>query len=214
MPKKEVLVLLDDYWHPRQTIEPALPALLDAGRFAVQVTDDPNALTALQQAPDLLINFKDGIADTQVPTPNWYDEALGALLNRWVQQEGMGYLGVHCGLANIPPEHAAFRQLLRGRFLHHPPQCTVTFTPTQEHPITAGVAPFTVMDEHYFVEVLGAQTQVLGRTSSEHGDNIALWAHAWGKGRVCGVTPGHSLAVLQNPEYAKLLRNAIGWAVR
>jgi hypothetical protein len=31
---------------------------------------------------------------------------------------------------------------------------------------------------------------------------------------VCGVTPGHSLAVLQNPEYVKLLQNAIGWLMR
>ncbi|MDR0898570.1 MAG: ThuA domain-containing protein [Oscillospiraceae bacterium] len=214
MPQKKVLVLLDDYWHPRADIDPVLPTLLPADRFAVQVTTDPNDLTALSEAPDLFINFKDGIADTQIPTPNWYDGALEALLPRWVQQEGMGFLGVHCGLANIPPEHAAFHQVLRGRFLHHPPQCEVTFTPAQDHPITQGVRPFTITDEHYFVEVLADETQVLGRTSSVHGDNIALWAHQMGKGRVCGVTPGHSLAVLQHPEYVKLLQNAIDWVTR
>ncbi|MDR0929064.1 MAG: ThuA domain-containing protein [Oscillospiraceae bacterium] len=213
MPKKDVLVLLDDYWHPRATIEPVLPALLSEEGYSVTVTADPNDLFALSQAPDLFINFKDGIADTQIPTPNWYDEALNTLLPQWVEQ-GMGYLGVHCGLANIPPEHAAFGQVLRGRFLHHPPQCEVTFVPTQDHPITKGVNPFTVTDEHYFMEVAEAQTQVLGRTRSAHGDNIALWAHEMGKGRVCGVTPGHSLEVLQNPEYVRLLQNAIGWLTR
>lgn len=214
MPKKEAIVLLDDFWHPRHTIEPALEALLPSDEFFVKVIWDPTYLTALQRAPDLIINFKDGIANTQIPTRNWYDGMLDFLLPMLVEMGGCGYLGVHCGLANIPEEHAAFKKLLKGRFLNHPPQCPVTFTPTAAHPITNGVEPFTVTDEHYFVDVTEAETQVLGRTSSTHGDNIALWAHECGNGRVCGVTPGHSTQVLTHPGYQRLLRNAVLWCTK
>ena len=141
--KKTVFVLLNDYWHPRATIEPLVEKLFPEKDWFLRVTDDPNYPTAYFKMPDLLVNFKDGIANTQIPTSNWYGRDWAFVLERAVRESGMGYLAVHCGTANIPQDHSAFRQVLRGRFLRHPPLCPVTFVPTADHPITRGVEPFT-----------------------------------------------------------------------
>ena len=117
--KKYAIVLLDDYWHPADTILPLLPKILPDSEWNVRVTDDPNYIGAVSAAPDLLMNFKDGIANTQIPTPNWY--AAGAW-SPWthkllVEMGGAGFIGVHCGLANIPQDSPIYTELLRGRFL-------------------------------------------------------------------------------------------------
>ena len=40
--KKNAIVLLGDYWHPAETIEPLLPMIFDEKEWNVKVTDDPN----------------------------------------------------------------------------------------------------------------------------------------------------------------------------
>ena len=70
--KKNAIVLLHDYWHPGDTIEPLLPLIFDEKEWFVKVTDDPNYIGSLFVAPDLIINFKDGVANTSIPTTNWY----------------------------------------------------------------------------------------------------------------------------------------------
>ncbi|MDR3085471.1 MAG: hypothetical protein LBU47_04055, partial [Christensenellaceae bacterium] len=114
MPKK-ILVLLDDYWHPRHTIEPSLPLLFPAEEFEYSVVETVEEGQAIPFLPDLIVNFKDGIANTQIPTPNWYSKALAAQILTLVEG-GTGFLGIHCGLANIPDGNAVYTDVLKGRF--------------------------------------------------------------------------------------------------
>ena len=62
--KKNAIVLLHDYWHHGDTIKPLLPLIFDEKEWFVKVTDDPNYIGSLFVAPDLIINFKDGVANT------------------------------------------------------------------------------------------------------------------------------------------------------
>ena len=39
----------------------------------------------------------------------------------------------------------------------------------------------------------------------------SVWAYNFGKGRVCFMAPGHMIAVLWNPEYIKMQKNAARW---
>ena len=80
--KKTVFVLLNDYWHPRATIEPLVEKLFPEKDWFLRVTDDPNYPTAYFKMPDLLVNFKDGIANTQIPTSNWYGRDWAFVLER------------------------------------------------------------------------------------------------------------------------------------
>ena len=54
--------------------------------------------------------------------------------------------------------------------------------------------------------------QVLGTTTSQHGEQVGIWAHEVGNSRVVGITPGHTTEVLTHPEMVKLIKNAIKWA--
>ena len=51
--KKYAIVLLDDYWHPADTILPLLPKILPDSEWNVRVTDDPNYIGAVSAAPDV-----------------------------------------------------------------------------------------------------------------------------------------------------------------
>lgn len=214
--KKYAIVLLDDYWHPADTILPLLPKILPDSEWNVRVTDDPNYIGAVSAAPDLLMNFKDGIANTQIPTPNWY--AAGAW-SPWthkllVEMGGAGFIGVHCGLANIPQDSPIYTELLRGRFLNHPPKCPVTVHIAAQHPVTEGVTDFTIDDEHYQMEGMWDKTNVLATTQSQHGEQVGVWTHECGNGRVVGITPGHTTEVLLSDGMLRLLRNAVNWAAK
>ncbi len=214
--KKYVIVLLHDYWHHAETIEPLLPLIFDEKEWFVKVTDDPNYIGASFTPPDLVVNFKDGIADTSIPTTNWYgtDAIPDYILKFIMPQAGTGYIGVHCGLANIPETSAFYTDLLKGRFITHPPMCPVKVHISAEHPVTAGVADFEIHDEHYQMEGKWDEVKVLGTTASQHGEQVGIWVNENGKSRVVGITPGHTTEVLTHPEMVKLLRNAVNWASR
>ena len=211
--KKNAIVLLHDYWHPGDTIEPLLPLIFDEKEWFVKVTDDPNYIGSLFVAPDLIINFKDGIANTSIPTTNWYiNNAWPSYISKLIAMSGTGFIGIHCGLANIPEENPIYTDILKGRFLNHPPKCPVKVNITAEHPVTAGVASFEIDDEHYQMEGKWDEVQVLGTTTSQHGEQVGIWAHEVGNSRVVGITPGHTTEVLTHPEMVKLIKNAIQWA--
>lgn len=214
--KKYAVVLLDDYWHPADTILPVLPKILPDSEWNVRVTDNPNYIGALFLPPDLIMNFKDGIANTQVPTPNWYeDETWESYTQKLlVEMGGAGYIGVHCGLANIPASSPVYTEMLRGRFLNHPPKCPVQVHIAAQHPVTEGVTDFAIDDEHYQMEGLWDKTQVLAYTESQHGRQVGVWAHEYGKGRIVGITPGHTTEVLACDGMLRLMRNAVNWAAR
>ena len=194
--KKNAVVLLHDYWHPAETIEPLLPLIFDEKQWFVKVVDDPNYIGALMSQPDVILNFKDGVAN----------------MSKLMAMAGTGYIGVHCGLANIPEDCAIYTGLLKGRFLNHPPKCPVKVEITAGHPVTEGVNSFEIDDEHYQMEGKWDEVNVLGTTTSQHGTQVGIWAHEVGTCRVVGITPGHTTEVLTHPEMVKLLKNAIAWA--
>lgn len=57
---KKVTVLLHDYWHPRESIEPMLNKLFPQDKWDMIVTADPEILKN-GNVPDLFVSFKDVI---------------------------------------------------------------------------------------------------------------------------------------------------------
>lgn len=211
--KKKVLVLYGDYWHPSETIKPLIELMFPSSEWDVTATEDPDMLLC-SPAPELFVSFKDASEDNRVPTPIWCDEKWSETLKKLIAEDGIGFLAIHCGLADIPTEHTLTREILRARFISHPPQCEVKFVPERKHKITENVGEFTFpsADEHYIMEMTrNAKTEILAYTVSQYGKQPALWAHSFGKGRVCCVTPGHTTENLTSSEYVKLLKNAAEW---
>jgi type 1 glutamine amidotransferase len=103
---------------------------------------------------------------------------------------------------------------LGGAFVSHPDQCPVTLEPRPGHSLTAGIEPFTVVDEHYFVALDDAGADVFLHARSKHGVQPAGWRRREGEGRVGVLTPGHNAEVWLHPHFQKLLLNVLRWAAK
>jgi type 1 glutamine amidotransferase len=95
--------------------------------------------------------------------------------------------------------------------LQHPKKCPVTVFPKTGHALTAGAATFTVNDEHYFVALDDAAADVFMTSQSSNGVQPAGWTRREGAGRVCVLTPGHTVEVWLQNDFQKLLVNALQW---
>lgn len=211
--KKTIFILTHDYWHHSETIQPIVPLLFDEDDNVIYETD-PAALYRCD--PDLMISFKDPIENDQIPTPVWCDEKwTGEFLKKL--ESGVGFIGVHAALTDLPDEHPIKKDIIRSQFLSHPDQCMVRMIPNSAHEIMTGVGAFEFpqKDEQYFMEMLPqADTTVLAYTESVNGRCPGVWVHTYKKARICCITPGHSTANLTCPSFIRLLSNAVKWCMR
>jgi type 1 glutamine amidotransferase len=100
--------------------------------------------------------------------------------------------------------------------------------PVKPHPVTEGVGLLCETDEHYRLELLTPDVDVLIASYSPpqgeeskyqedpyHNTPAAVCAAGYvrtqGKGRVCVLTPGHYPAVWHNPHFQRTLSNALRW---
>lgn len=211
---KKAIILLGDYWHPRNSIEPMIDLLFPKDKWDITITESPEIIKS-NEVPDLLVSFKDVIENDQIPTPLWCDDEWTAILDDCIKNKGMGFMAVHCGIADIPEDHFITTNILKAYFIAHPPQCEISFEPVSGFDITEKATSFTfsTFDEHYQIKIIG-NTDILGYTVSQHGKQPALWRHKYGKGKVLGITPGHSYENLSQNEYLKLLKNCTEWCAR
>ncbi len=202
------LVLCDDYWHPARTPRAGLAGLERHG-FAFDWIEHAGEWSAerMCEYPLVVLTKANNVsASDQRP---WMTDAVQAGFAEYVAQGG-GLLVIHSGSAGYA-ELPMLRGLLGGVFLHHPPQCQVTVEPRAGHPLAIGSAPFTLVDEHYFMAFDDASADVCLSTVSEHGAQPGGWTRTVGAGRVCLLTPGHNLEVWLHPSYQQIIRNALGW---
>ena len=83
------------------------------------------------------------------------------------------------------------------------------------HPITRGVADFSIADEQHTPPYDMGKVHLLLRNRSDDGAVAAAgWVYEPGKGRLCHLANGHTRESLQHPMYQQLLRNAVRWCLR
>ncbi|MCL2270252.1 MAG: ThuA domain-containing protein, partial [Treponema sp.] len=119
-------------------------------------------------------------------------------------------------------------RLIGCRFLGHPHDCPVTVQPVKPHPVTEGVGMFCETDEHYRIELLAPDADILiASYSPQQGEECkyeedpynntpasvrpAGYVRTQGKGRVCVLMPGHHLTVWHNRHFQQTLVNALRW---
>lgn len=211
----KILLICDDLWHPAEVLRRGL-ADMDRAKFQldfVMTAKDILTPELLREYP-VIINAK-GNAVNAANTAPWFEPTVtevGPAEFREYVEEGGGFLSLHAGntfRTQSCPEYCSF---VGNSFVTHPLRCPVTAEPVGEHPIIRGVEAFTERDEHYQLENLCPDMEVFLETVSETGGRqVAGYVRKMGKGRLCVLTPGHTLAMLKNENFQKLLENAVLW---
>jgi len=204
----KTLVLCDDYWHPAHVPREGLGALRGTEFTFDWIENARDWSPEMMMAYPLVILTKSNNVSA-TDKSGWMTDAVQATFSEYVRK-GNGLLAIHSGTAEYD-QKPVLRSLLGGIFSYHPEQCLVTINPHPEHPLSDGVAPFTLSDEHYFMAMDDPQVDIFMTTTSEHGEQPAGWRRLEDKGRVAALTPGHNLEVWLHPSFQALLRNALRW---
>lgn len=208
-PQVRVLLFSGQNNHDWRTTTPKLKAILiEDGRFAVSVTDEPEHCTATTLAGyDLIVSDWNAWGDAKVKA--WPPAAREAFLD--FIRGGKGYVSIHAGSSSFYdwPEY----QQIGGLFWnleatsHGPPhQFNVEFTP--DHPITRGLAPFLTKDELWIRPGVHPAARVL---ATGDGQTLAVTT-ALGNGRGFALLLGHSAEYMDTPGFRALLRRGAEWA--
>ena len=211
----KVLILCDDIWHPGEVLKRGLKPL-EKEDFDLDFVSSPKDILtdAFLRRYDVIVNARGNSHSAANSGAPWFEPGVTAVMpedfRRYVE-EGHGFLALHAGNTSRRPH--AMADFIGNDFIKHPPQCAVTVRPVKEHPVTAGVEPFTVRDEHYMIDVFAPDAEVILTSTSdtEAGTQTAGYVRAMGRGRFCCLTPGHNLAVYENEQYHRLLKQALRW---
>ncbi len=237
--QSQVYALIGDRYHNSDYIRAALKQTLVEGvGLTIDFTDDYEALSAqVLEGYRLLLVFRDGmiwpsgygetdLSDPPVPAADpvavpWMTYAQGAAVKAFVESGGSALL-CH-NVTYIARYNADFRAVLGAVTQGHPPVRPYRVEVVHaDHPITRGTRDFVVTDEQHFMTYEGDPAHVLLRSHNDDGHEFgelgtsceAGWAFDYGRGRVCYLSPGHTIPALWNPEYVKIQQNAVRWLLR
>lgn len=221
----KVLLICDDYWHPGKTAVEGIEPLKQNG-FEFDIIFNANDFTAdmLKNYPVVIMCKSDEIS--QSDKQPWKTEEIQKAFVDYIEGGG-GLVAVHSALVQ-GKNTKALDNLIGCRFLGHPNNCPVTVQSVKPHPVTEGVEQFIETDEHYMIEITSPDADVLlASYSPQQGEESkrqeepyfnspsaiypAGYVRTQGSGRVCVLTPGHLTAVWLNPQFQKLLSNALNW---
>ena len=128
-------------------------------------------------------------------------------------ESGHGFLPIHCASACFGNE-PRFIAMVGGRFKSHKTDTFAADTVDAEHPIMRGVAAFNTWDETYVHDQHNtAQRKILAERVEGNTREPWTWVRQQGKGRIFYTASGHDKRTWSNPEFQKMLRNAIVWSV-
>jgi type 1 glutamine amidotransferase len=196
-------------------------------RYAAVLKEDGYDVTV----SDTLDSYLDDglLADTDLIVQCWTqgritgEQATG--LSRAVRA-GTGFAGWHGGIVDSFRAETRYQLMTGGQFVHHPAEFTThEVRPVPEradHPVMAGIGPFTVTTEQYYLHMDPA-VDVLAVTDYAEDPNHpelagivmpVTWTRLWGAGRVFVTAIGHRLADLEVPEVDAMIRKGSAWATR
>jgi type 1 glutamine amidotransferase len=153
----------------------------------------------------------------------WITEEQSQAIQDYVKSGG-GLYALHnsCDISNSD-SGKGYREVMGGAYNGHPPLRPFRVQPTaNKHPITEGIAAFTVNDEqHYPIYdkdpkyiILEAEN-VDGLSYKDLGTkSVSGWAYDYGKGRVVFTGVGHTIHAMWNPQYLEIQKRSVRWLLR
>lgn len=183
------------------------------------------------ETSDTLDSYLDAdlLADTDLVVQCW---TMGEITRE--QREGLtnavragtGLAGWHGGLADAFRADLEYNFMVGGQFICHPggfiDYRVDLVSDREEHPIVAGIEPFAVNTEQYYVHADPSIDTLATTRFAPHPDYAwidgvvapVVWTKPWGDGKVFCCTVGHKLDDLDNPQVRTIIERGILWASR
>ncbi|MFC1607218.1 ThuA domain-containing protein [Candidatus Latescibacterota bacterium] len=223
----KVVFLGGDYLHNFSAQERGIRSVCEkAGWKCYSLHDARYATPGLIQDADLMMiqrwvggvpGWVPGPVREESPTNDGYisDELEAAIIDN-VSNRGMGFMSLHCTVASWGSE--SFMDFLGVYGIIHGPLQTVRLHNfNQDHPISSGMTEFIIpIDENFGAELTDPGAIPLYETTglSDKRHDIAGWCLDRDKGRIVGLTAGHTYFAYQDPKYLKLIWRGAHWALK
>jgi type 1 glutamine amidotransferase len=217
----QVLLLSGRNNHNWQQTTPKLKSLLESsGRFKVHVEERPDQLTAEKLKPyDVIVSNWNSFSKSK-KSKQWPEATKKAYLD--FVRAGGGHVVVHAGSSSFP-DWKEYHELTiaawkLGQTEHGPRHDFSVRIADAEHPITKGVADFTIHDELWLRPGLQDGVTVLASVFSPKGQrgggqNVpTAIVKQFGEGRSFTLLLGHGADQMKNPGFATLFVRGTQWA--
>jgi type 1 glutamine amidotransferase len=209
---KNILMVLGGTWHDFEGFATDLTPLLESAGHCVTPTFELEAVTKLDVAGYDLVLLNTCVGanrEDSRPSPAGFTQTQAQSLSRWVRAGG-AVLALHAATV-AGQSRPEIRTLLGGVFVSHPPPFSFTIYPlSREHPISAGIAAFSVYDELYIQDY--APSVEIHLVALDRGTAHPMaWSKSEGKGHVAYIAVGHSQKVWRLLSYQQLILQAIDW---
>ena len=81
----------------------------------------------------------------------------------------------------------------------------------KKHSVTKGIKNFTIHDETYSFCRISDSVHILLSTDNPFSNKYLAWTNHYGNSRIVYIQLGHDSPAFENPDYKKLVKNAIYW---
>lgn len=136
-------------------------------------------------------------------------------------ESGKGVVVLHHGICSNVNWPWWYEEVVGGRYLFetfngrkssykHDEELTIK--PAMQHPILKGLGSFRIHDETYKDMWISPKVKVLLTTDNLTSDGPVAWIGPYEKARVVYIQLGHDRNANLNPNWQRLVRNAIQWA--
>jgi hypothetical protein len=152
------------------------------------------------------------------------ETAKGDLLN-WLKQ-GKGLVVLHHAIASYQawPEYSQIigaHYYLEKTVVHGVQKSRSTYQHSVHfririvdpaHPVTKGIEDFDIYDETYNLFDVAKEVHPLLTTEEPLSNRVIAWAKNYGPARVVYLQSGHDHFAYENPNYQRILKQALRWA--
>jgi hypothetical protein len=135
-------------------------------------------------------------------------------------ESGKGVVALHHAVCAYQNWSWWYQEVLGGRYLFEEFEGKKSsylhdveelITPVGNHPITRGLKPFRIWDETYKNVWISPRVTPLLKSTHPTSDETVGWISPYDKARVVYIQLGHDRNANLNPNYQRLVRNAIQW---
>ncbi len=191
-------------FHQFAIMGPIYQDFLTAAGFQVTTTEDREEFRKERIAPyDVIVDYTTGEDLT--------DEQRQGLMGAIVM--GKGFVGVHSAADSFKGT-PGYIPMVGGKFLMHPLKPLPPFpfhVHDPHHPVMHGVGDFAMEEELYLMETYGHFGLLLS-TMYKGLQRPVVWVKGYGMGRIVYCALGHGEAQTRNPNFQRIICNAVRWA--